>query len=114
MYVCGIGIGLPYAAAPAAWRGAQGCHPTDEDLSEETPAWGDGGYQGQTGVIRQAPPHAQDMTCRRTKYKNRDSDVDFVSLATNTTAIAVNRYQRSMIPFSPVSSFSYTPTQKHY
>ena len=32
--------------------------------------WGDGGYQGQTDAIRQAARHAQDMTCRRTRYKN--------------------------------------------
>jgi IS5 family transposase len=38
---------------------------------EERKVWGDGGYQGQTEVIREAAPHAQDMTCRRTKYKDR-------------------------------------------
>jgi IS5 family transposase len=32
--------------------------------------WGDGGYQGQTEAIRAAAPKAQDMTCRRTKYKD--------------------------------------------
>jgi IS5 family transposase len=31
---------------------------------------GDGGYQGQTEAIQQAAPKAQDMTCRRTKFKN--------------------------------------------
>ena len=33
--------------------------------------WGDGGYQGQGEAIRQAAPHAQDMTSRRTRYKQR-------------------------------------------
>ncbi len=36
---------------------------------EERKVWGDGGYQGQSETIR-AAPRAQDMTCRRTKYKN--------------------------------------------
>ena len=33
--------------------------------------WGDGGYQGQGEVIREVAPMAQDMTCRRTKFKHR-------------------------------------------
>jgi transposase, IS5 family len=37
---------------------------------EERKVWGDGAYQGQGETIRRAAPHAQDMTCRRTKYKN--------------------------------------------
>ena len=37
---------------------------------EERKVWGDGGYQGQTEAIRAAAPKAQDMTCRRTKYKD--------------------------------------------
>jgi IS5 family transposase len=37
---------------------------------EERKVWGDGGYQGQTKAIREAAPKAQDMTCRRTKFKN--------------------------------------------
>lgn len=32
--------------------------------------WGDGGYQGQRDAIREAAPHAQDMTSRRTRYKD--------------------------------------------
>jgi len=32
--------------------------------------WGDGDYQGQTEAIKQAAPHAQDMTFRRTRFKN--------------------------------------------
>lgn len=38
---------------------------------EERKVWGDGGYQGQSEAIRAAAPHAQDMTCRRTRYKDR-------------------------------------------
>ena len=38
---------------------------------EERKVWGDGGYQGQTEAIKEAAPKAQDMTCRRTRYKNR-------------------------------------------
>ena len=37
---------------------------------EERKVWGDGGYQGQGEAIREAAPRAQDMTSRRTKYKN--------------------------------------------
>jgi IS5 family transposase len=33
---------------------------------EERKVWGDGGCQGQSQTIRQAAPHAQDMTSRRT------------------------------------------------
>ena len=36
---------------------------------EERKVWCDGGYQGQTEAIREAAPHAQDMTCKRTKFK---------------------------------------------
>jgi len=38
---------------------------------EERKVWGDGGYQGQTEAIQEAAPKAQDMTCKRTRYKNR-------------------------------------------
>ncbi len=37
---------------------------------KERKVWGDGGYQGQGDAIRQAAPHAQDMTSRRTRYKD--------------------------------------------
>lgn len=42
------------------------------DLShgEERKVWGDGGYQWQGDVIRAAAPHAQDMTCRRVRFKD--------------------------------------------
>jgi IS5 family transposase len=49
---------------------------------EERKVWGDGGYQGQTEEIKEAAPHAQDMTCRRTKYKNY---VDEEAKRKNTT-----------------------------
>jgi len=37
---------------------------------EERKVWGDGAYQGQGEVIRQAAPQAQDMTSRRVRYKD--------------------------------------------
>ena len=49
---------------------------------EERKVWGDGGYQGQTKAIQQAAPKAQDMTCKRTKFKNH---VDEVAKKKNTT-----------------------------
>ena len=46
------------------------CHLLPDLLhGEERKVWGDGGYQGQTEVIREAAPKAQDMTCRRTRFK---------------------------------------------
>jgi IS5 family transposase len=49
---------------------------------EERKVWGDGGYQGQTKAIREAAPKAQDMTCRRTRFKNY---VDEAAKKRNTT-----------------------------
>jgi IS5 family transposase len=49
---------------------------------EERKVWGDGGYQGQTEAIREAAPHAQDMTCKRTKFKDY---VDELQKKKNTT-----------------------------
>jgi IS5 family transposase len=67
------------------------CHMLPHLLhGEERKVWGDAGYQGQTNVIREAAPHAQDMTCRRTKYKNR---VDELQKRKNTTKSRV----RSMV-----------------
>lgn len=53
---------------------------------EERKVWGDGGYQGQSEAIRAAAPKAQDMTCRRTKYKNH---VDEEARRKNTTKARV-------------------------
>ena len=36
---------------------------------EERKVWGDGSYQGQVEVMREAAPHAQNMTSRRNRYK---------------------------------------------
>jgi IS5 family transposase len=52
----------------------------------ERKVWGDGGYQGETKVIRAAAPKAQDMTCRRTRYKNC---VDEEATRKNTTKARV-------------------------
>jgi IS5 family transposase len=49
---------------------------------EERKVWGDGGYQGQTETIEEAAPHAQDMTCKRTKFKDY---VDELQKKKNTT-----------------------------
>ena len=37
---------------------------------EERKVWGDGGYQGQTEAIQEVAPKAQDMTCRRVRFKH--------------------------------------------
>src|SRR5271168_2315417 len=52
----------------------------------ERKVWGDGGYQGQTKAIHEAAPKAQDMTCRRTKYKDY---VDEEAKRKNTTKARV-------------------------
>ena len=36
---------------------------------DERKVWGDEAYQGQSEAIRKAAPYAQDMTSRRTRYK---------------------------------------------
>jgi IS5 family transposase len=36
---------------------------------EERKVWGDGGYQSLTEAIQQGAPKAQDMTCKRTRFK---------------------------------------------
>ena len=41
---------------------------------EEKKVWGDGGYQGQAEVIREAAPAAQDMTCRRVKNRKGEAN----------------------------------------
>jgi len=50
---------------------------------EETRVWGDGAYQGQTEVIRECAPRAQDFTQRRCRYKGQI--VDEVGWAKNRT-----------------------------
>ena len=52
----------------------------------ERKVWGDGGYQGQTAAIREAAPRAQDMTCKRTRYKDH---VDQLQRRKNTTKARV-------------------------
>jgi IS5 family transposase len=53
---------------------------------EERKVWGDGGYQGQTEAIKEAAPKAQDMTCKRARYKNR---VDELQRAKNRSKSSV-------------------------
>jgi len=43
---------------------------------QERKVWGDGAYQGQGAAIRQAAPHAQDLTSRRTRYKQRVDELE--------------------------------------
>lgn len=49
---------------------ADSCVLPDLLHGEERKVWGDGGYQGQTEAIQEAAPKAQDMTCKRTKFKH--------------------------------------------
>jgi IS5 family transposase len=50
---------------------------------DETRVWGDGAYQGQSEVIRECAPRAQDYTQRRCRYKGQI--VDEVAWAKNRT-----------------------------
>jgi IS5 family transposase len=43
---------------------------------EETRVWGDQAYRGQTEVIRECAPQAQDCTHRRYRYKDRIDEVE--------------------------------------
>src|SRR3989442_5683273 len=43
---------------------------------EETRVWGDQAYGGQSEVLRQHAPHAQDFTHQRYRYKDRIDDVE--------------------------------------
>ena len=43
---------------------------------EETKVWGDQAYRGQTGVIREVAPEAQDMTHNQYRYKNHIDEVE--------------------------------------
>jgi len=52
----------------------------------EKKVWGDAAYQGQREAIRKAAPEAQDMTSRRTKFKNH---VDEEAKRKNTTKARV-------------------------
>jgi len=53
---------------------------------EERKVWGNRGYQGQTEAIKEAAPKAQDMTCKRTRYKGR---VDELQRAKNRSKSSV-------------------------
>jgi IS5 family transposase len=53
---------------------------------EETRVWGDQAYRGQTEVIHQCAPLAQDCTHRRYRHKNR---IDEVERAKNRTKSSV-------------------------
>jgi len=61
---------------------------------EERKVWGDGGYQGQTKAIREAAPKAQDMTCRRTRYK---TGVDDLQRAKNRSKSSVRAKVEHML-----------------
>ena len=43
---------------------------------DETKVWGDRAYQGQTAVIKQCAPKAQDMTNRRCRHKGEIDEVE--------------------------------------
>src|SRR5271168_2147488 len=43
---------------------------------KERKVWGDGAYQGQGKTMREAAPRAQDMTSRRTRYKQRVDELE--------------------------------------
>jgi IS5 family transposase len=43
---------------------------------EEARVWGDQAYRGQTDIIQQCAPRAQDCTHRRYRYKDRTDEVE--------------------------------------
>src|SRR5205809_6403786 len=52
---------------------------------EETRVWGDQAYRGQTEVIRECAPQAQDCTHRRYRFKNRIDEVERAKNRTKST-----------------------------
>src|SRR5450755_3925614 len=52
---------------------------------EETRVWGDQAYRGQTAVIRECAPQAQDCTHRRYRYQNRIDEVERAKNRTKST-----------------------------
>jgi transposase, IS5 family len=52
---------------------------------EETRVWGDQAYRGQTQVIRECAPQAQDCTHRRYRYKDRVDEVERAKNRTKST-----------------------------
>jgi transposase, IS5 family len=52
---------------------------------EETRVWGDQAYRGQTQVIRECAPQAQDCTHRRYRYKGRVDEVERAKNRTKST-----------------------------
>ena len=52
---------------------------------EETRVWGDQAYRGQTEVIRECAPQAQDFTHRRYRYKDRIDEVERAKNRTKST-----------------------------
>src|SRR5450755_1726606 len=52
---------------------------------EETRVWGDQAYRGQTQVIRECAPQAQDCTHRRYRYKDRINEVERAKNRTKST-----------------------------
>jgi len=52
---------------------------------EETRVWGDQAYQGQTDVIHECAPQAQDCTHRRYRYKNHVDEVERAKNRTKST-----------------------------
>ncbi len=52
---------------------------------EETRVWGDQAYRGQTEVIHQCAPQAQDCTHRRYRYKNWIDEVERAKNRTKST-----------------------------
>src|SRR6202035_2252688 len=52
---------------------------------EETRVWGDQAYRGQSEVIRECAPQAQDCTHRRYRYKDRIDEVERAKNRTKST-----------------------------
>ncbi len=52
---------------------------------EETRVWGDQAYRGQTEVIHECAPRAQDCTHRRYRYKDRIDEVERAKNRTKST-----------------------------
>jgi IS5 family transposase len=75
---------IPTAVATAA-NVADSAGLADLLPGEETRVWGDQAYRGQTEVIRECAPQAQDCTHRRYRFKDRIDEVERAKNRTQST-----------------------------
>ena len=72
---------------------------------EETRVWGDQAYRGQTAVIRECAPQAQDCTHRRYRYKDRIDEVEREKNRTKSTVRSKVEHVFGVMKLELIQSF---------